>query len=336
MMLKDFSLWAQKLKEGFQLAQDFYTGNSGKLLKAPKKIAFVGMGGSGIAGRIVKTFLDRKDGIYTFIVDSVQLPTYIDSDTLVFVVSYSGNTWETLDILNQLNERFIPAVVLAHGGKAIETAQAKNLPYVIMPSSIAPRAALGNTLGLLLGLFDKMGILDGKRKLDLFVHHCNVYLPKFAEVSYFKEFLDVVAGYDFFHVWGVSGDCDAVAYRAQTQFNENGKVPAVFSVFPELNHNLINGFSNCKDRPCVIFFHTEFLPLNLSLAVSATCEILKECEVVLYKPPVLGDTLESQLFNIVLWSDFASYYLGRARGINVEDVKIIESLKAKHKQKGIK
>jgi len=336
MMLKDFSLWSQKLKDGFQLAQDFYKNNSGRILKAQKKIAFVGMGGSGIAGRIIKTFLDRKDGICTIVVDSVQLPASIDANTLVFVVSYSGNTWETLDTLNQLNEKFIPAIVVAHGGKAIEIAESKNLPFIIMPNSIAPRAALGNTLGFMFGIFDLLGILDGKKKLDLFVKHADVYLPKFAEIQYFRDFLNIVDGYDFFHVWGVSGDSEAFAYRAQTQFNENSKVHAVFSAFPELNHNLINGFSNCKEHPCVLFFNTEFLPLNLNAAIEASCEILREKEVVLYKPPVLGDTFEAQLFNIILWSDFASYFLGKARGIDVEDVKMIESLKQKQKLKGIK
>lgn len=336
MMIKEFLLWSQKLKNGYQLAQDFYASHSGRLLKSPKKIAFVGMGGSGIAGRIIKTFLDNKEGVTSFIVDSTKLPAYIDSSTLVFVVSYSGNTWETLDVLGQLAEKFIPTIVLAHGGKAIEIAESRNLPFVIMPSSVTPRSALGDTLGFFLGLFDQMGIIDGKRKLDAFVNHANIYIPKFSEESFFTDFLKIAANFEFFHVWGVSGDTDVFAYRAQTQFNENSKVHAVYSVFPELNHNLINGFAVCKVKPCVLFFHSEFLPLNMSMAVAATCEILREYDVVLYKPPVLGNTLESQLFNIILWSDFASYYLGKARGVNVEDVKIIESLKSKQKQKGIK
>lgn len=335
-MLKDFSLWSQKLKEGFQLAQDFYKNNAGGLLRDPKKIAFVGMGGSGIAGRMIKTFLDRKEGIYTTIVDSARIPGSIDANTLVFVVSYSGNTWETIDALNQLSEKFIPVIVVAHGGKAIEIAEAKNLPFVIMPSSISPRAALGNTLGFMFGILDLLKVVDGRRKFEIFVKHADIYLPKFSDAQYFKDFLNKVNGYDFFHVWGVSGDSEEFAYRAQTQFNENSKVCAVFSPFPELNHNLINGFSNCKEHPCVLMFNTEFLPLNLMAAIEATCEILKEKEVVLYKPPILGDTFEAQLFNIVLWSDFASYFLGKARGTDVEDVAIIELLKSKQKQKGIK
>lgn len=336
MILKDLSLWSHKLKEGFQLSEDFLETYEGQLLKNPKKIAFVGMGGSGIAGRIIKTFLDRKEEISTFIIDSSELPTYIDTATQVFVVSYSGNTWETVCVLNQLVEKFIPTVVITHGGKAAEIAEQKSLPLILLPESVAPRTALGHILGFLLGIFERANLLEGSRKLDIFVKNADIYIPKFSEEYYFKDFLDVVEGYEFFHVWGISGDSAAFAYRAQTQFNENSKVHCVFSAFPELNHNLINGFVDCKEHPCVVFFYTEFLPLNLNLAVEATCEILKEYNVALYKPPILGDNFEGQLFNIVLWSDFASYYLGKGRNVNVENTQVIDDLKNRQRLKGIK
>ncbi len=336
MMLKEIALWPQKLQEGLQLAKDFMNRYESRIPKHIKKIAFVGMGGSGIAGRIVKTFLDRKEGLSTYVVDSSELPENIGTDTLAVVISYSGNTWETLSVLSQLAERFIPTLVLAHGGPAVEICEKKNIPFALVPASVAPRAALGHFLGFLLGVFNVLGLMEGDRKVEAFCRHAELYMLKFEDVQFFKEFLSVVNGYDFFHVWGVSGSSAAFAYRAQTQFNENAKVQAVFSAFPELNHNLINGFDFFKVNPCVVFCHTNFLPVNLLGAIDATSEILKEKGVVLYKPPVFGNTLEEQLFNIILWSDFASYHLGKARGVAIEDVKIIERLKEKLSAKGIK
>jgi len=93
MVLKDVSLWSEKLKEGLELSLEFYAKEKARLPRHVKKIAFIGMGGSGIAGRILKTFLDRKAGVTTIIVDSPEIPAHLDSDTLAIVVSYSGNTW---------------------------------------------------------------------------------------------------------------------------------------------------------------------------------------------------------------------------------------------------
>ncbi len=336
MMLKEFGLWPQKLKDGAQLAKDFMGQYGTRIPKHVKNIIFVGMGGSGIAGRIVKTFLDSKEGVNTYVIDSSELPACISTDSLAIVVSYSGNTWETLSVLAQLADRFIPTIVLAHGGKAVEYAEKKNIPFALVPASGAPRLALGHFLGFILEVFNTLGLLEGARKIESFYRHAERYIPMFENEQFFKEFLYAVNGYEFFHVWGISGLSAAFAYRAQTQFNENSKVHSVCSSFPELNHNLINGFESCNTNPCVIFFSIDFLPANLNIAIEATCEILRQKGVVLYKPPVLGDTLEEQLFNIILWSDYASYYLGKARGVSAEDVKTIVQLKEILKTKGIK
>jgi glucose/mannose-6-phosphate isomerase len=336
MMLKELSLWSSKIKDGMQLAQSFYQDYGASLPKNVKKIAFVGMGGSGVAGRIFKTFLDRKSGMVTFIVDTPIVPAAIDTDTLAIVVSYSGETWETVDVLNELTQKFIPTIVLSRGGRAGQVAKTKGLPFVLLPESMTPRSALGTFLGFLGTLFDSMGILPGNKMANGWAAEADRYIPSFVEGAFFKEFLYAANGCEVFHVWGVSGDSASVAYRATTQFNENSKVQAVFSEFPELCHNLIVGFDQFKVNPLVVMFFSDFLPVNLNLAISATSEILKEKRVVLYKQPVFGDTLENQLFNMVLWADFASYHLGQARGVDVAKVRLIEDLKKQQKSKGIK
>lgn len=335
MMLKDLSLWSNKLKEGLQLAHSFYDDYGAGLPKNVKKIAFVGMGGSGIAGKIIKTFLDRKPGLISFIVDSPIVPASIDTDTLAIVVSYSGQTWETLDVLDQLTQKFVPTIVLAHGGQAIQKAESKDLPFVLLPECLSPRTALGHFLGFLGGLFDLMGILPGETWVKVWIEAADKYIPSFVEGSFFKDFLYAVNGCDFFHVWGVAGDSGAAAYRATTQFNENAKVQAVYNDFPELCHNLLVGFESFKINPSAVFFYTEFLPAHVSLAIQSLSEILKEKRVVLYKPPVFGDTFESQLFIMILWADFASYHLSHVRDVDPVRIQIIEELKKRHKSKGI-
>ncbi|MFH1461992.1 MAG: SIS domain-containing protein [bacterium] len=335
-MLTELKSWSKKLKDGLDLAHNFHFENAAKLPNNIKKIAFFGMGGSGIAGRIVKTFLDKKCKIPSFVIDGPQVPSYIDSETLCFVISYSGNTWETLEALNALTENFIPTIVISHGGKALEIAESRNILQILLPTSVQPRAALGNFLGIILGLFDLMKIMQGQEILKNFIKHCQIYISKFENESYFKDFIEIAKDYEMFHIWGVSGGSDSFAYRAQTQFNENSKVRAVFSPFPELCHNLLVGFTDCKQKPLVLLFYSDYLTSNLNYAIQATSEILTEQGAVLYKVPILGDNWEEQLFNMILWADFASYYLGKNRGVEVNAVKLIDKLKTKHKSKGLK
>ena len=333
-MLEEIALWSEKLKDGLQIAHDFHFEHGGQLPKNIKKIIFVGMGGSGISGRVVKTILDKKSTIPSFIVDGTELPAFVDTETLAVVISYSGNTWETVDILDQLVEKFIPTICLAHGGKVAQIAESKNLPFILLPESMQPRTALGTFLGITLGLFDLMGICEGKTIIARFQKVLTEYMLKFQDdPSYFTPFLDAVDDYEQLHVWGISGDSAAFAYRAATQFNENSKVQAVFSAFPELNHNLLVGFTDCNKPPFVLFFATEFLSRKLQTSVDVVSKLLKEKGVVLYKPPVLGDTWEEQLFHIILWADFASVYFGKNRGVDLAPVILIQELKKRFEQK---
>lgn len=336
-MLEEVTLWSKKLKDGLDIVHNFHFQHSARLPKNIKKIVFVGMGGSGIAGRIVKTFLDKKCSIPSFVVETTELPKFVDTDTLAIVVSYSGNTWETVGVLEELVEKHVPVIALSHGGKVAEIAEEKNIPFILLPDSKTPRSALGTCLSIMLGLFDLMGIIEGKKIVEIFEKQLELYMPKFEEdTAYFNEFLDMVNDCEIFHIWGISGDSAAFAFRAQTQFNENSKVQAVTSYFPELNHNVLVGFTDCAKPPVVLFLGTEFISTTLCESVEAVSEILKEKGVLLYKPPILGDTWEGQLFHILLWADFASYYLGKARGVNIEAVDIVEELKKRIAKKKLK
>ncbi|HBS48001.1 TPA: hypothetical protein DEO28_02700 [Candidatus Dependentiae bacterium] len=336
-MVEEIKLWPKKLKEGLDIAHNFHFANSTKLPKKINKIVFCGMGGSGIAGRILKSFFDKKSKIPTFAINSSVLPNFVDSETLAIVISYSGNTWETVGVLNSLVNKFVPTIVLANGGKVAEIAENKNLPFILLPQSKTPRSALGNFLGILLGLFDLMGLLDGgKQAVVAFEKIAQIYTPKFDNKSCFEDFLNYVGSDDFLQIWGLEGDCESAAYRAQTQFNENSKVQAIALSFPELTHNLVVGFSKFEKKPKILMFSTEFLPGNLEIALISTVELLKDKGISLYKPQILGDTWEEQLFYIILWADFASYYLALHRNVDAYPVKIIEELKNKYKVNGIK
>lgn len=332
-MLDEITLWPKKLKDGCDIAHNFHYEHKSQLPKNIKKILFVGMGASGIAGRIIKTFLDKRSKLPSFILETPDIPAFVETDTLAIVTSYSGNTWETVTALNELVEKKIPTIALSSGGEVAAIAERENIPFILLPESKVPRAALGNFLGILLTLLDLMDVLDGKKILESFQKQLDVYLPKFEEdTHYFNDFLDHVEGCESFHVWGVSGDSAAFAYRAQTQFNENAKVQAVTSCFPELNHNLIVGFTDCKNSPLVLFFYTQFLTPELCKACDQIGDLLKKRGVNLYKVPILGDTWEEQLFHIILWSDFASTYLAKARGVEAAATELIDELKKRLKK----
>lgn len=334
-MFQDLSRWQEKLTVGAHHGIAFYEQHKDMLPSNPTQVVFAGMGGSGIAGKLLKTLLDKQTSVVTTVLEGTYVPGYIDENALAFVVSYSGNTWETIEVLKLLLARRVQVVVLAHGGRAMQLAQERNLLFMQVPEALTPRSALGYFLGMLCPLLQAFGLLAGSKIIDQFVHHVEQHNALLASPGYYASFLALVGKRDFFHIWGVSGDSEAVAYRAQTQFNENSKIQVVKSNFPELCHNLIVGMTNPSIQPFVLLMYTDYLAGNLAKSVDAMQELLVRRGVALYKVPVLGDTFECQLFHMVLWADFASYYLGKMYGVELEPVVLIDELKKEHRQKGI-
>ncbi len=334
-MFEDIAQWKDKLTIGAKLGTDCYREQQDQLPKKIIAVAFVGMGGSGIAGRIMKTLFDKKTTVMSTVIEGTELPGYVDQNTLAIVSSYSGNTWETIEVLNELIKRKIPTIIVAYGGRVIELAREKQLPWVQIPISLTPRSALGCFLGIFLALFDEYHVLNGHQLIQQLIGYLDEYLALVSSRAYFDDFLRQASGRDFFHIWGISGDSAACAYRAQTQFNENSKIQAVNSTIPELCHNLIIGFTKMSVQPFILLMYTNFISENLKKAVAATEELLHRTGVTLYKVPILGDTFECQLLHMVLWADFASCYLGQIHGVDLESVVLIDELKKEHKQKGI-
>ena len=148
MILQDLQKWQNKLEAGIELAQRFYTDYRNKLPETCRKIAFFGMGGSGIAGRMIKSIFTLHGGARVDIYNVAEVCSLVSEKTLVFVITYSGNTWETVVALQDLVAKKIPTVVITHGGRALQIAQEYNLPYVLIPDAVSPRSALGYFLGL--------------------------------------------------------------------------------------------------------------------------------------------------------------------------------------------
>jgi glucose/mannose-6-phosphate isomerase len=77
------------------------------------KVIVCGMGGSAMAGEIARRFAK----VPVFVNRSYTLPAFADSHTLLAVISYSGNTAETLSSLSQGIERGAMTIAISSGGK---------------------------------------------------------------------------------------------------------------------------------------------------------------------------------------------------------------------------
>jgi len=129
----------------------------------PKSIIVAGMGGSAIGGELLKDWARDKLAVPIEVCREYSLPAYANKRTLVFVVSYSGETEESLSIFLDAVKRQCMIVCLSSGGTLQEFAEKLSIPHLHVPSGMAPRATLPYLFIPLCVLMEKIGLIADAR-----------------------------------------------------------------------------------------------------------------------------------------------------------------------------
>ena len=112
---------------------------------APKQIIFAGMGGSGISGDIISVIASENSETPCFVCKDYSLPNWArGKKTLVVAISYSGNTEETISMLEEAIAHKNPIICISNNGKIEQIAKENTFPFIKVPAGYLPRCALGH------------------------------------------------------------------------------------------------------------------------------------------------------------------------------------------------
>jgi glucose/mannose-6-phosphate isomerase len=309
----------------------------------PQTIIVAGMGGSAIGGELLKDWARDKIAVPIEVCREYSLPAYADKNTLVFVVSYSGETEESLSVFLDAIKRKCMTVCISSGGVLHEFAEKLNVPHLCVPSGMAPRATLPYLFMPLPILLEKIGLVSDVTseiseiiKILRQVSDSNSPKKPFKD-NFSKKLASNICGtvpviYGF-------GIYRAVAQRLKTQFNENSKVPAKWEFFPELNHNEIVGWEAVEELAkyfSVILIRDDDEPEAMRQRIQATKELICKESVKVFEVQSVGKSMLAKMSSVICIGDFMSVYLAIMRGIDPTPVKTITLLKEKMKRSGVK
>ena len=286
------------------------------------KVVIAGMGGSAIAGLILKDLFPEME----IVVERNYFPnTPIDEYTLVIICSYSGNTEETLSYYDYAVRLTEHAIVLTTGGELLEKAKSDNIKFHLLPKGYPPRSALGFALTFLISLFDRGGVSNIN-------FDC---LESFAEESSTKK-SEVYALAKKIHktmpIIVTEEDLSSIGYRLKSQLNENSKMLSYNITIPEMNHNEIIGWENNnidKKSFSIIWVHIGW-PKNLE-RMKITNEILskKVSHITHLSVPDKVPKNLTSLFFLINYIDWLSYWCAVLNEVDINAIKSIDLLKKK-------
>ena len=124
-----------------QIAKDAHNSDLESVdFKNINHIVFAGMGGSGAIGELFASILS-KTNIHVSVVKGYLLPNTVDKNTLVVTTSVSGNTVETLTILDSAHKLDCNIIAFSSGGKMEKYCIKNQINYKKIESIHSPRAS---------------------------------------------------------------------------------------------------------------------------------------------------------------------------------------------------
>jgi glucose/mannose-6-phosphate isomerase len=306
----------RQAREGLQL------GRRVRIRSDIQHVIFAGMGGSGIPGDLMQALM-RESRTPVTVNKDYKLPAFAGQNTLAVVISYSGDTEETLAAYRDAITSRCTVLAITSGGKLAELCQSDKTPLIIVPGGLVPRQALGYFLFALLGCFTQSGLLaitDDTLEQAIMALE-NTELGRKAE-ELFQQFKGKVP------LIYTSQALAGLGLRWKQALNENGKIPAYTGTFTELCHNEVEGSAS----PLMKGFHAVFIRderdhPGVQKRMAAVKAILKEKSVTVTEIMLRGDHLLIKLCSAIQLGDYIAYFLARDAGIDPLDTPVIRQIK---------
>jgi glucose/mannose-6-phosphate isomerase len=301
-------------------------------------VVVLGMGGSGIAGDVMVAVAGPFVPVPIVVVKSYDLPDFVGRGSLVYAISFSGNTEETVEAAGEAVNAGASLVAVTSGGELGRLAEEWGAPVVPVPDTIPqPRAALGAMAIPPLVVLEDIGLFPGASQwVALAVDQLKKRRDRLVLPGSMAEELARRIGRTIPLVHGAQALGAAAALRWKAQVNENAKSPAFWAVYPELCHNEIAGWGQHGDvtRQVITLVNLRHDAEHPQVVrrFDFVAEVLREVVADIVEVRAEGEGDLAQLLDLVLVGDFVSLHLAAREGVDPGPVPVLEELKHRLRQ----
>jgi glucose/mannose-6-phosphate isomerase len=288
-------------------------------------ILICGMGGSGIGGKLVASWVESELNCPINFCQDYSIPNYVNKNTLVIGSSNSGNTEETLSAVAQAHDKGAAIIGICTGGELKAFCNKWNYECIITPGGNPPRTALAYSIVQLIHVFGELGLTNTELITEYATTNNLLVKNSDAIKSEAKKLAEFVNG-NRLMIYAETKD-EAIAIRARQQFNENSKVLCNHHTIPEMNHNELVGWYGGTGDFAVLFLNTgDWHEKNLKrLAFSKKVIAGKTSKI--YELETQGNTQIERALYMIHIIDWASLYIAEMNDVDSIYIGVIDDLK---------
>jgi glucose/mannose-6-phosphate isomerase len=300
-------------------------------------IVLVGMGGSAIGPRMIKSVFYKDLKAPFEIVNRYELPASATKKTLVLISSFSGTTEEVVAAMKEGRKRKLKMAIVSTGGAVIRYAKRHKIPfYQFDPGDWreTPRLGVGFTMTAHMAFMEKAGLLRvRKSQIDKLVKamvevtdSCALSVKtkqnpaKITATALTKKPLLIVS----------AEHLDGNAHTMQNHINESAKQMARFVSLPELNHHLLEGLTFPKkafEKYAVLMLRSDLYHKRTQVRFDVTANIFEKlgAEVIDYQ--CAGKTAIEECGEVLQFGAFLSFYLAMLNKVDPKNIPYVDKFK---------
>jgi len=312
-----------------EISQENYKKDVSKIeFKNIDHIIFAGVGGSGTIGDVMSSILS-KTNIHVNVVKGYLLPKTVDSNTLIVTTSVSGNSKESLSILQNVKKSKGKFLAFSSGGKMRKFSAKNNIPYYEIPEIHSPRASFSCYLYSILNVLEDV-IPVKKRDVKESISLLTKTKKKISSTNLTNSnpalsLAKWISGFPLiYYPWGLQ----SAAIRFKNSLQENAKTHTFVEDIIESSHNAIVAWEKrSKIKPILIIGKDDYSKTKERWRI---VKEFFELNKIQYKEVYSSNGgILTKLVNLIYLLDYSSIYLAVLSKTDPTPVKPIEFIKSR-------
>jgi len=291
-------------------------------------IVFAGMGGSGTIGDLFESILS-KTNIHVTLVKGYLLPKTVDENTLVVTTSVSGNTTETLTVLESTLKLNCQVIAFCGGGKMKQYCIDNDVDFRIIASVHSPRASFVTYVYSILNVLHNILPINENDILysldSLFDVGKKISSKNLTCTNPSINLAEKITGIPLiYYPYGLQ----SAAIRLKSALQENAKMHVIIEDVIESCHNGIVAWENDSAvQPILLQGFDDYVKTKERFLIIE--KFFDDRQIDFLSVSSIAGNILSKIISLIYLFDYASIYRAILSEIDPSPVKSIDYIKSK-------
>ena len=314
-----------------EITEEAYSSNLKQVeFEGINHVVFVGMGGSGAIGDTFVSILSKAK-IHVSVVKGYLLPSTVDSNSLIITISISGNTTETLSILESAKSKGCKIIAISSGGEMEKFCNRNQIDFRKISQVHSPRASFVKFFYSLLKILKPILPITDEEVNESITKMKNlrdeISSNNMSETNSALKLAQWITEIPLiYYPWGLNSS----AIRFKNSLQENSKVHAVIEDVIEASHNGIVAWEKPSNiQPILLQGQDDHIKTKERWKIMK--DYFDENNIDYFEVFSTDGSILSKIINLIYFFDYVSIYKAILSKTDPTPVKSIKFVKDKLK-----